>query len=80
MGDDRIQLFYVSKANGPEALKQKIATLTAEGYEVLQCQRDTDEMSQDYIEIEPGWIIITALRPKIELGTPDSRTLPRRPK
>ena len=78
MDKERLQCFYVDKASGKEALERKLQTLRAEGFEILPCQRDTDEMACDHIEIEPGWIIITAVRPEIPLGTPDPNSLPKR--
>ena len=77
MQKERVQCFYVDRASGKEALQRKIDTLKAEGYEILPCQ-STDEMACDHVEIESGWIIITALRPEIPLGSPDPDTLPRR--
>lgn len=75
MEKERIQCFYVDKSGGKEALERKLRTLRAEGFEILPCQGDTDEMACDHIEIEPGWIIITAVRPEISLGTPKSGDL-----
>ena len=77
MQKDRVQCFYVDRASGEEALRKKIETLKAEGFEILPCQ-STDELACDHVEIESGWIIITALRPEIPLGTPDPETLPKR--
>ena len=66
--NERIQCFYVDRASGEEALRRKIESLKAEGFEILPCQ-DTDELACDHVEIEPGWVIITALRPEISFGT-----------
>ena len=77
MNEEKIQYFYVDKAGGKEALERKLHTLRSEGFEILPCQGDTDEMGCDHIEIEPGWLIIKAMRPEIPTGTPEPRTLPR---
>jgi|GEM_PF-6345565 len=77
MKKDRVQCFYVDRASGEAALRRKIETLKSEGFEILPCQ-STDEMACDHVEIETGWIIITALRPEIKMGESDPATIPKR--
>lgn len=77
MQKERIQCFYVDRASGKEALQRKIDSLKAEGFTILPCQ-STDELACDHVEIESGWIIITAVRPEIPLGTPDPESLPKK--
>ncbi|MBQ2660622.1 hypothetical protein IJF93_00920 [Candidatus Saccharibacteria bacterium] len=66
--DNETELFYVDKSSGEEALERKLASMKAEGFKIISVDDSDERASNDHEEIEPGWKIIKARRPVIELG------------